>query len=168
MECVNPIWVTGKIGAGDWYIQFTGHYAELMAGTRKREQITLFINSRGGDIETALGVYDLLRCCGRRVVGIVAGTAQSGASLILQAAQERVMTLNSTLMLHKTHVQTEGTIENAQEGLNSFRRSEEKFYEIYAERSGLDIHKIAAMAEKAKHFTAEEALKAGLIDTLLR
>jgi ATP-dependent protease ClpP protease subunit len=77
------------------------------------------------------------------------------------------MTKNSTLMLHKSTVQVGGFVDNAQEALNTFRKLDQKYYEIYASRSKEKIEKIADMAHKDRYFNAEEALEASLIDEII-
>ncbi len=163
----NPIWIAGQIDNKDFYINFTKRFSELMSQTKEGDQITVFINSVGGETHTALGVFDLLSDCKRNVIGIVSGIAYSGASLALQACKKRTMTQNSTLMLHKSAVQVGGSVDNAQEALNTFKNLDHKYYEIYASRSGEKVEKIADMAHRDKYFNAKEALDAGLIDEII-
>jgi len=136
MDFPNPIWVSGKISRDTFFRDFTLRFSSLLQATKPGDQITLFINSGGGETHTALGIYDLLISSVRSVVGVVAGAAQSGASLILQACSWRIMSQHSTLLLHKSKVTVSGSVENAQEALNVFARLDEKIYKIYAERSG--------------------------------
>ena len=70
-------------------------------------------------------------------------------------------------MLHKSAVQVGGSVDNAQEALNTFKNLDQKYYEIYASRSGEKVEKIADMAHKDKYFNAKEALDAGLIDEII-
>lgn len=163
----NPIWVAGIIDNKDFFVTFTKRYSELMSKTKPEEVITVFINSPGGETNTALGIYDLLEKCNRNTVGIVSGIAHSGASLILQACRKRLMTPNSHLMLHKSTVQVKNSVENAQSALDTFRKLDERFYSIYASRAGRQVSKIAEMAHKDKYFDAQAALEANLIDEIL-
>lgn len=163
----NPIWISGPIDNKEFYTAFTKRFSELMSTTKEGDQITVFINSPGGESYTALGIHDLLSTSKRNVVGVVAGTAQSGASLILQGCSKRLMTESSKLMLHKSTIQVAGYVQNAQEALNSLKQLDDKYYEIYSKRTGEKVTEIADMAHKDKYFNAEEALKAGLIDEII-
>ena len=96
----NPIWVAGQIDNKDFFVNFTRRFSELMAETKEGDKITVFINSPGGESHTALGIFDLLKLCSRNLVGVVSGIAFSGASLILQACQKRIMTQNSNIISH--------------------------------------------------------------------
>src|SRR3989338_2842946 len=114
---------------------------------------------------------ELLRDNDRTVVGIVAGTAQSAASLVLQACRRRIVTRHSTLMLHRSKVGVglNGgmSVEDAQSALDAFRRLDQRFYEIYAERSGKPVDTIAKLARSDTYFDAEEAVSFGLADDIL-
>lgn len=163
----NPIWINAKMDPGEFFMTFTRRFSELMSSTKARETITVYINSQGGDTHTSLAVYDLLKSCNRTTVGIVSGTAQSAASVVLQACKTRLMTPNSSMMLHKTRVRLDDSIENCQSALRMFKQMEETFFHIYAERSGQEESDIAKMAHIDKFFDAQEALQYGLIDAVL-
>ena len=167
MNFNNQIWVSGKIEPGDFYAKFTGRFSELMQTSKERSQWTVFFNSRGGDTETTLGVYDLLVNCRRKLVGIVAGTAQSGASMVLQACHRRIMTPNSTLMLHLSSVQISGAVEDVQKALDKFRCLDEKFIEIYAKRMKRTRNEMDVIMRRVDcHLNPQEALGLGLIDEI--
>lgn len=167
LEFKNPLWVAGAIDNQNFYINFTKRLSEVIANTKEADEITILINSPGGESNTALGIFDLLNSCNRKSIGVVSGIAHSGASLILQACKIRMMTRNSNLMLHKSTVQVGGAVDNAQEALNALRKVDEKYYEIYADKSGENFSKISEMAHKDKYFNAQEALDAGLIDEIV-
>lgn len=64
------------------------------------EDITLVINSFGGDEAHARAIMAAIRECESRVIGIVYGRAQSAAAWILEACDHRVMAEYSNLMFH--------------------------------------------------------------------
>ncbi len=163
----NPIWVNGGIDNKEFFLSFTKRFSELMSQTKAGDEITVFINSPGGDTHTSLGIYDLLNKSDRNIIGVVAGIAYSGASLILQGCRKRLITTNSRLMLHKSMVQAGGSVENAQAALDTFKALDQKYYEIYAARAGEKVSDIAEMAHRDKYFNASEALAAKLVDEVI-
>jgi len=167
MDFKNPIWVVGEVKERPLFIEFTRRLAEVVEQTQEGDQVTVIINSSGGETRTALAIYDLLAACKRHTVGVVAGRAESCASLILQACQRRTMTKNSSLMLHRSDVTVSGNVANAQAALDVFRGLDEKFYAIYADRSGSNLDAIEDMAHRDLHFSAREALTAGLVDEII-
>jgi ATP-dependent Clp protease protease subunit len=167
MDYINPLTISGNIRKGDFYDDFMRRFAQLMNQTEIDDDVTLFIDSGGGDTRVSLGIYDLIRACGRNVTGIVTGTAQSGASLIFQACNKRIMAEHSTLMLHSSEVSVSGSVENAQRLLDDMRRLDKVYYRIYAERTKDNVEKIANMAHRDVHFSAEGAVEIGLADEIL-
>lgn len=70
--------------------------------------ITIYLNSPGGCLTQSMALYDIIRNCRNYVRIIVVGQACSGASIILQAADERLMCENSYVMIHAGEERTEG------------------------------------------------------------
>ena len=62
--------------------------------------ITIIMNNPGGEVYHGLAIYDAIRNCKNHVTIKVYGHAMSMGSWILQAADHRVMTENSRIMIH--------------------------------------------------------------------
>lgn len=62
--------------------------------------ITIYLNSNGGDVSAGRVVYDALKGSSNYVRIICAGDIMSCATIILMAADERVMLPNAKLMMH--------------------------------------------------------------------
>ena len=163
MDFKNPIWITSNIDAKVFFVNFTRRFSEIMQNSRQGDEMTVFIDSNGGDTETALGIYDLLKGCERFVVGLVSGRAESAAAIILQACSQRVMTKHSGLMIHKISITfNELSVVQAETGVHKYRRIDDRCFAIYRERTGRPMDPLF----DEKYFTAEEALEAGLIDEI--
>jgi ATP-dependent protease ClpP protease subunit len=63
-------------------------------------EIILHINSTGGDVYAFKILYDNILLCQNKVIGIVAGSCFSAATLALQACQKRYATPFSVLGIH--------------------------------------------------------------------
>jgi ATP-dependent Clp endopeptidase proteolytic subunit ClpP len=71
------------------------------AESRKgNKPITIIMNNPGGEVYHGLAIYDAIRNCKNHVTIKVYGHAMSMGSWILQAADYRVMTPNSRIMIH--------------------------------------------------------------------
>lgn len=166
MNFENPIWIAGEILPGQFFINFTRRLSEIMQNTQQGEVITVFIDSRGGDTMTSFGIYDLLRSCPCQITGLVAGRAESAASLILQACDVRIMTEHSSLMLHKSTIDMKNiSVADAQSTLGRFRELDERYYEIYCARSG---RQFTELRHGEMRFTAAQAVEAELADQVLK
>lgn len=62
--------------------------------------ITIIMNCPGGFYYDGLAIYDAIRACKNHVTIKVFGVAMSMGSVILQAADKRVLSPNSTMMIH--------------------------------------------------------------------
>lgn len=134
-------------------------------------EITLIINTGGGDCAQGMGIYDAIRACRAPVHGLVVGEASSMGSVILQACDSRSATLNSSVMYHS------GTLDGAagypfREGKTAVdfewklgERIDLLMYERVREKKvGLTFKRFKLEADKGIYCTAEEALLWGLID----
>lgn len=60
----------------------------------------IVVNSCGGDLYSAIGIYDAISACKNHVTVEVYGQASSAASVILQAADVRAISKHSVIMIH--------------------------------------------------------------------
>ena len=63
-------------------------------------QITLLLNSSGGELESALHLHDFIGVMRSEITAIVVGQCSSSAVAVLQACKYRLMTRNAYLVLH--------------------------------------------------------------------
>jgi len=64
------------------------------------KDITVLINSGGGDVSQGMAIIDAIKECQSRVTTHVVGPTSSMASIIFQAGDERIISSNATLMIH--------------------------------------------------------------------
>jgi len=64
------------------------------------KDITVLINSSGGDVHQGMAIYDAIKECKSKVITHAVGTCYSMASIIFQAGDERLISSNATLMIH--------------------------------------------------------------------
>lgn len=67
---------------------------------QKNEPITIIMNNPGGDWYSGMAIYDAIKACQSHVTIKVMGMAMSMGGVILQAADERIMSPNSRFMMH--------------------------------------------------------------------
>lgn len=166
MECSfeNRVVLSGNI-TPESLEKFMSRFSEVIWNTDHGDEITLVIDSPGGDTHTSLGIYDLIADSDRNVTGLVVGRAQSGATLILQACSRRLMTRHSHIMLHRSKIDLHGmNIEDAFAAIQTYKEMDEIFYRVFAERSNRSIDEIRELSKRDMYFYVEEALEAGLVD----
>ena len=134
--------------------------------------INIKMYSNGGDLTVARALYDALRGCKNYVRVIVYGEAASAATIILQAADSRVMTPSSKLMVH---VGAESIPEDHPRNVDQLyeqHRIDEKWIEdVYLKRikekkKRFTRHQLKSMLNFDKYLSPKEALESGLIDEI--
>lgn len=64
------------------------------------KEIAVLINTEGGDVHQGLAIYDAIKECRSQVITQSVGPTWSMGAVILQAGDKRVVSKNSTIMLH--------------------------------------------------------------------
>jgi ATP-dependent protease ClpP protease subunit len=120
--------------------------------------ITIKMNSSGGEVIQGLAIYDLIKTCKNYVRIIVEGPCESMATVILQAADERVMLQNSHLMLHfGSHEYPSDHPMNIERWKAKVDHDEKVCQDIYLKK----------IKEKKKRFTKKDLQNLLTFDTIL-
>ncbi len=135
--------------------------------------ITLFINSPGGEVGSGLAVYDTIRLLKSPVTAVVTGMAASMGSIIMLACDKdrRFMLPSSRIMIHdcswgRRDMGGKKPFE-VEEELNQLKNTNEKLLSIIADRCGKTVEEVAEVTKKDSYYTAEEAIRFGLVKAVL-
>lgn len=120
------------------------------------KDLTLRINSYGGDYFSALGIYNMLRAHPGRVESFVDGIAASAASLIACAGRVK-MPANTWMMIH----QVSGNLDPQQ-----LRKIENGMVAGYVGKTGLSESKIRALMSAETWMDAPQAVGLGFCDQI--
>lgn len=130
-----------------------------------KRDVTVQINSPGGDMFEGIAIYNLLRAHPAAVSIEVLGIAASAASIIAMAGDHIRMAPSSFLMLHNAWGVVIGNRHDMAEAAALFERFDGALADIYAARSGMARSEIAALLDAETFLTAQEAVAAGMADT---
>jgi len=130
------------------------------------EQITLHINSPGGNVFDGIAILNALKQHPANITVVVDALAASIASVIAQAGDERVMSPNSTMMIHDGMGGGIGlNAADMRELADLLDKTSDNIASVYAERSGQgDAESWRALMVAETWYTADEAVTAGLAD----
>lgn len=107
----------------------------LRALDMKSDQaITIHMQSIGGEWADGMAIYDAITMCRSYVTIIAYGQAESMSSIILQAADYRVLTPNTHFMCHYGSTDATGEYLNVQNYVDYEKRLADIMFEIYAKR----------------------------------
>lgn len=133
--------------------------------------ITVLLNTVGGDVTHGLAIYDAIKSCRSRVTVVGIGNVMSMGAWILQAADHRVLTPNSCVMIHlgtdeiKGH--TKDVVRWAEQGEKWNARMTAEFLERIRQREPLFLAgKLKRMLEFDTILTAVQAVDLGLADEI--
>jgi ATP-dependent Clp protease protease subunit len=140
----------------------------LYLDRQKESNIILIINCIGGKDEFAYALYDAISMCRSHVCGIGIGHLYSAASIFIQSCDTRYMTPNSKMLIHfGTAWINRETNKQFQSDVKFYEWSINRMYEIYSSKSKLSKQKLKTLCDQDTYFSAEEALKVGLIDKII-
>jgi ATP-dependent Clp protease protease subunit len=136
--------------------------------------ILVVLNSPGGDEYHGLGVYDAIATSKCHVTVTVYGHAMSMGSWILQAADDRALAPNATVMIHRGYVPVNADLTGAQvEAMGrEYRRVNTLMEQAYLRRMRvknpkITQHQLGKLLDRESYFTANEAVELGLADRVL-
>jgi ATP-dependent Clp protease protease subunit len=133
------------------------------------KDVSLYINSPGGIISSGMAIYDTMRFIKNDIVTICIGQAASMAAILLAAGtkDKRFALPNSKVIIHQPLGGFEGQATDILIQAEEIRKVKEKIIEILAAHTGQKIDKIAMDIERDYIMSADEALKYGIIDSVI-
>ncbi len=129
------------------------------------KKITLRINSPGGVVDEAIGIYNMLERHSAGVVTAIDSMAASSASFLSQVGTSRTMAKNGVLMVHKPWSWTEGNATDMRKVADVLDTYEGRIKSMY--RTTLSDEDLSSAIEAETWYTAQQALDAGLIDEIV-
>jgi ATP-dependent Clp protease protease subunit len=133
------------------------------------KDISLYVNSPGGDVYSGLAIYDTMQFIKPEVQTICFGVAASMGSLLLTggAKGKRLALPNSRILIHQPSAGFEGQATDIDIHAREVLALRGRIDEIYAERTGRPIEQIHDDLERDRFFKADEAVEYGLIDRVI-
>lgn len=130
------------------------------------EEITLRINSPGGEVYDGNAIYNALMDHPAKIHVKVDGLAASMASIIAMAGDTVEMPKNAMLMIHNPISGIWGNAKELRKHADLLDRMREGAISAYEDKTGLEREKIGALMDDTTWMTAEEACKLGFCDVI--
>ncbi|OIO48497.1 MAG: ATP-dependent Clp endopeptidase, proteolytic subunit ClpP [Parcubacteria group bacterium CG_4_9_14_0_2_um_filter_41_8] len=136
----------------------------------QEKDIKLYINSPGGSVSAGLAVYDTMQYVKSKVSTICVGIAASMAATLLSAGEKgkRFALPNSEIMLHQVMGGAEGQASDIKIRAEHILKMHERLTGILAKHTGQDIKKIEHDSDRDFFMSADEALKYGIVDKIIK
>ncbi|RWC28819.1 head maturation protease, ClpP-related [Mesorhizobium sp.] len=132
-----------------------------------KKDVTVVINSPGGDYFEGLAIYNLLRDHPANVTVKVVGIAASAASVIAMAGDDIQIARAGFMMIHNTWVIAAGDRHSLRDVADWLEPFDNMAVDIYAARSGLEPKALGKMLDNETWIGGSEAVDQGFADALL-
>lgn len=126
--------------------------------------VTVKINSPGGDVFEGLGIYNELRAYKGKVSVQVMGWAASAASIVAMAADEITMGLGTFMMIHKAWGFVVGNEDDFKEASALFAKFDGALTDIYVARTKKSDKEVGDLMRAETWMTPKEAVAMGFAD----
>lgn len=138
---------------------------ELMAGSG---DITVWINSPGGDCVAAAQIYNMLMDYKGDVTVKIDGIAASAASVIAMAGTKVLVSPVSMLMIHNPMTAAFGNSDEMQKAIDMLGSVKDSIINAYEIKTGLSRAKLSHLMDAETWMDANKAVELGFADEIMQ
>lgn len=145
---------------------------QFLEDNKDATDITVRINSRGGDVQEGWAIFDLLQNSGKKIKTIGEGKIYSIATIIFLAGDEREIMKNADGLIHNPFIPPY-TLADAYQSTDLLKiaeglaQEEEKILNFYADETGADKAKLAEYMSADTKLSAEDMLALGFATKII-
>ena len=135
--------------------------------TKVSGNLTVWINSPGGDCISASQIYTMLRSHKGKVTVKIDGIAASAASVVAMSGDETMISPTGYLMIHNPMTLASGNKSDMEKAIALLDEIKEGIINAYVRKTGLSRNKISKLMDDETWLNAEKALQLGFVDGIL-
>jgi len=135
----------------------------------QEKDIKLYINTPGGSVSAGLAIYDTMQYLKPDVSTICVGTAASMGALLVAAGAKgkRIALPNAEIMIHQVMGAAEGQASDVKIHAEHILKTKDRLNEILVKHTGKSLKQVEADTDRDYFMSPQEALKYGIIDTIV-
>jgi len=159
--------ITMEQGFWDWLFDKPDRSATGLEKAIKSfngKDITVWINSNGGECFAASVIYTALKNYKGKVTIKIDGTAISAASVIAMAGDEILMSPTSVMMIHNPLTVAQGEVKDMQKAIEILTEVKDSILNAYVKKTNKSRDEISAMMDSEKWMSADTAIELGFAD----
>lgn len=167
LEATRTLFLNGEISDETWYgdeVTPQLFKDELNADSG---DITVWINSPGGDVFAAAQIYNMLRDYKGHVAVKIDGLAASAASVIAVAGDTVLVSPVAMMMIHNPATLAMGNTKDMEAAIAMLNEVKESILNAYVDKTGLSRNKLSKMMDDETWFNAKKAVELGFADKVL-
>lgn len=136
----------------------------------QKKDIKLYINTPGGLVTSGMAIYDAMQYVKSDVATVCVGIAASMGAVLLSAGTpgKRLILPNAEVMIHQIMGGAEGQATDIKIRAEHILRLRDRLNKILARHTGQDLAKIEKDTDRDYFMTAEEAMKYGIVDKIIK
>ncbi|MDD7735528.1 MAG: ATP-dependent Clp protease proteolytic subunit [Bacillales bacterium] len=140
-----------------------------LSAASKKEKITIYINSPGGEVNAGLAIYDAMKASPCPIETIGSGLCASMGALLLSSGDKglRKAYPNCEIMIHQPLGGTNGQVSDIEIMTKRFAYIKEQITKILSKNTSQPIKKIEKDCDRNFFLTSNEALEYHLIDEIV-
>lgn len=164
----RTLFLNGTIAEESWFddeVTPALFKEELEAGSG---DITVWINSPGGDCVAAAQIYNMLMDYKRNVTVKIDGIAASAASVIAMAGTKVLVSPVSMLMIHNPATIAFGDSAEMKKAISMLDEVKESIINAYEIKTGLKRDKISRLMDAETWMDANKAIELGFADGIMK
>ena len=141
----------------------------FLASNDSHSDITLYLNTPGGQVSSGLAIYDTMQIVQPDVATVCTGMAASMGSVLLCAGArgKRTALPHSRVLIHQPLGGAQGQASDILIAAREIEKTRTELFRIIAEHSGQPLERVAADGDRDFWMTAEEAKAYGMVDEIL-
>ncbi|WP_196605798.1 head maturation protease, ClpP-related [Pectinatus haikarae] len=131
------------------------------------QNITVWIDSYGGDVTAGAGIYNALKSHNGKVTTVIDGKAMSAASVIAMAGDTVQMSPVGILMIHNPWSEVSGEAKDIRKVADVLDTVKTTIMNAYQQKTGKSVDEISQMMDDETYMDAQKAKNLGFIDEIL-
>lgn len=142
----------------------------FLASVDSKKDINMYINSPGGSITAGMAIYDTMNLVAPDVSTICVGMCASMAAFLLAAGKKgkRYALENSEVMIHQPLGGASGQATEIEIAAKHISDIKKRMNKILASLTGQDLATIEKDTDRDNYMFADDALKYGIVDKILK
>lgn len=157
------LYIFGDITSWPWYEGDESSYGLVKKlQNLDVENITVHINSYGGEVAEGLAIYNTLKDNNMKVTTVCDGFACSAASVVFMAGDERIIKEASLLMIHNAWTYAKGDSNALKKQAADLEKITQASVNAYKSKANISEEKIKELMNDESWITADEAVEYGL------
>ena len=129
--------------------------------------ITLWVNSPGGNVFAAAEIYTMLRDYPGKVTVRIASIAASAASVVAMSGNPVQMSPTALIMIHDPSTIAMGNAKDMEKAITTLNEVKESIINAYAFKTGLTRNRISKLMSDETWLNAKKAVELGFADEIL-